>query len=124
MIASVVNAGHHNRAHKPLTMSIHQLLMLCCIYVKAAGAVSVTVPTSVPQNASAPGNEQFLGMGIEAVSFPQYTGNKTNPNTFSLNMFSSLTSRLTTLPIRLGGTSLYVASDCAIDTWSDIRQRL
>lgn len=59
----------------------------------------------VPNNASGVIDHHFLGFGIETASFPDYTGNKSHPNNFSLNMFSTVANRTgPPLPIRVGGT--------------------
>ncbi|KAF2095112.1 hypothetical protein NA57DRAFT_79600 [Rhizodiscina lignyota] len=86
---------------------MHRFSWFSLLSIPLAHSLSIDLSPKVPKNASAAIDPQFLGFGIEAGSFPDYTGNKSHPNGFSLNMFSTLSNRTgSPLPIRVGGTSM------------------
>lgn len=66
-------------------------------------------PVSVPTNAAgagAPVLDSFVSYSIEFAFFPDFAGNKANPNTFSDNLLNNLASFQGSKPnIRVGGNT-------------------
>lgn len=66
---------------------------------------SVNVPAKAPADAGVP-MESFVSYSIEFSSFPDYAGNKTNPNTFSNNLLNNIGVYQGSKPyLRVGGNT-------------------
>lgn len=81
--------------------------MLAWLAVTAAAQPSLSVPSSVPSNASAVVDPDFAGFAFEQASLWNYALDADgNANEFSINLFAAITDRTGGKPlIRLGGTS-------------------
>lgn len=73
----------------------------------AAQTLTVSVPSSVPANASGIVDPDFAGFAFEQASLWNYAIDADgNPNQFSINLIAAITNRTGGKPlIRLGGTS-------------------
>lgn len=66
---------------------------------------AVSVPSTAPASAGIP-LDAFVSYSIEFSSFPDFAGNKTEPNTFSNNLLNNLGDLQGTKPhIRVGGNT-------------------
>jgi hypothetical protein len=69
-------------------------------------AAYIAVPKSPGPRASAPIPPAFVSFSIEFSSFPDYAGNKANPNVFSENLLNNIAAYQGVKPIiRVGGNT-------------------
>lgn len=69
-------------------------------------AAYIPVPKSPGPGASAPIPPAFVSFSIEFSSFPDYAGNKSNPNVFSENLLNNIAAYQGVKPIiRVGGNT-------------------
>jgi len=65
--------------------------------------------TATPEGASPPIPEGFVSFSIEFAFFPDFAGNRSNPNEFSNNLLDNIAELTGTKPyIRVGGNTQYV----------------
>jgi hypothetical protein len=66
--------------------------------------LTLSGPASLPMDATPPLNPALASFSIETIAFEEFTGNKTHPNTFSLNLFEHLKERAgVPAEVRIGG---------------------
>ncbi|KAL1903585.1 hypothetical protein Sste5346_000213 [Sporothrix stenoceras] len=90
-------------------------LLLALLWATTGSAFVYQLSASAPASAGAPLLDAFVSYSIEFASFPDFSGNKSAPNTFSDTLLSNLGHLAGTKPyIRVGGNTqdyaLYNAS--------------
>lgn len=67
---------------------------------------SHTIPVPMPGKDSSPVPNDLQSFSIEFAFFPDYAGNKSHPNEFSMNLLDNFKAATGVLPkVRVGGTS-------------------
>lgn len=98
---------------------VQQILMW--LTATAAAQPSLSVPSSVPSNASGVVDPDFAGFAFEQASLWNYALDADgNANEFSINLIAAITNRTGGKPlIRLGGTSYVSLYLRVAKTWTD-----